>query len=141
MPIKLGPAARVCILLFCVANANAVERYTIAQSAEIVVVGKLQHASCHLQADGWHIRAEVTFSEVLYGVLNTKSNLRYGFVCSCCPTASPPPIRAIEGVVGLWFLISGANGYWASAGDCSDPGYRPIGYRDDMRRFLKTRRP
>jgi hypothetical protein len=40
----------------------------------------------------------------------------------------------------VWFLVAKKQGTWQSAGGCSDPGYRPITYRDDMRTFLRQRK-
>ncbi len=132
----------VCWALLAASVASGVERYTIARLADVVIVGRLEATKATLQRDGWHFRARVAVKEVVYGPIDPRKTLSYEFVCSCCTRLPRPPLETVSRTEGLWFLKRSRTGVWgsAAASPCSDPGYRPIEYLDDMRKFLRTHR-
>ena len=124
------------LLATCVFSA---ERYTIARSSQLVVVGRIERVRGTFRSGSWHIDGTITPTEVLYGRAPTGTALHYRFTCACCPR-SRSDIAWLSRAEGLWFLIRIDRKSWTSAGECSDPGYRPIEYLDEMRAFLRFRR-
>jgi hypothetical protein len=116
------------------------EKYSIAGESDLVVVGRLTNYSSVRRDGGWHFSGTIVFEERLFGAVPSSRNLRYRFACTCCPSLRRPSMHALANEKGLWFLLRvGRSEEWESAGSCSDPGYRPLTYLEDMRRFLRSR--
>jgi hypothetical protein len=129
------------LLLLYLQPIEALERYSIARSADLVIVGRLGVTFAFPWFDGWHFRGRLRSDEVLFGATKRGVDLDYRFVCSCCPLWPEPPLRAMAGRSALWFLKRTTEGRWESPGNCFDPGYRPLQDRDDFRKFFMTWRP
>jgi hypothetical protein len=129
------------VLSIGLATVAAEERYSIARNADLVVVGHLRDVTATKHRDGWHFRARVVVTEVLFGRATRGQILAYRFACTCCPATPRPPLADIGRQDGLWFLLRTNSQAWGSAGtSCADPGFRPISDRNDMMKVLHDRK-
>ena len=115
---------------------TAVEKYWIARNAKTIVVGRLQDVWSFPWFDGWHFRGTISVNELLVGNARSGERLRFRFVCACCPLWPRPDIKDLARNEGIWFLTASGDGTWKSAGDCSDPGYRPVSEIEAFRSML-----
>jgi hypothetical protein len=118
-------------------TARAGEKFSIATSAELVVVGQLRATTTLPWVSGWRIRGAIYPDQVLFGSESRKP-LRFEFVCSCCPWWPPPDVSFVTQRGGLWFLKR-AGEMWVSAGSCSDPGFRQLEGNADLIEYTKGR--
>jgi hypothetical protein len=129
-----------CLLLLSGDPSFGAEKYSIAEGAGLVVVGRLTNFTSVRRAGEWHFTGTIVTEEILFGSLTASRDLSYRFACSCCPSPRQPPMQALAKERGLWFLIRvDGSEAWESAGSCSDPGFRPLTYLEDIRKFLRFR--
>ena len=114
----------------------AASKYWIAGHSDLVVVGRLIDVTEKQSAGGWKLDGKILPSELLFGSAPGRS-LDFRFTCSCCP-ASRRHVMEVSRRDGLWFLVRQDGAHWTSAGDCSDPGYRPIKDRGEILQYFKT---
>ena len=129
--------ALLAALITSAGTLRAVEKYWLARTAQLVIVGRLTNAVEQHQQDGWLIQGTIVVTEVLYGPTGPGDKVAYKFLCSCCPK---PDLATVTKQDGLWFLNQSAVKNWTSAGCCGQPGYSPIREREDIRKILRLRR-
>jgi len=127
------------LMLACGERAESSEKYWIAKNADAVIIGQLREVSAVRITGGWRFRGTLVVEEVLFGPVIPLREIAYSFTCSCCPTSRRPPMEAVTKDRKLWFLNRHNKHEWTSAGSCSDAGFRSIEYRDEMRKFLRSR--
>jgi len=114
------------------------EKSTIVRAADLVIIGKLEITSNASGPDGWYLKGTINARVVLYGVAKPGDRITYDFLCSCCRPGIRSELRDYAGPAAIWFLRRRNNRAWTSAGECSDPGLRPLSERRYVERILAT---
>jgi hypothetical protein len=112
----------ISVMLILASPAWATEKYWMARSAELAVIGQLRITISYPLLDGWHFRGRIMVEEVLFGKAKLGEELSYSFVCNGCPYWPRPNLEAFTHEKGLWLLLPGKNGDWLSAGGNFTPG-------------------
>lgn len=131
---------RFCVLVLLLGNAQllrGVEKYAITKASDLIVVGALRNVWTLPWRDGWHISGTIAVKTVVHGHIEKGSDLKFTFVCSCCPKWPRPDAGVIANKSGIWFLRRASGGAWKSAGSCFDPGYRPLSELDSFQKELQ----
>jgi hypothetical protein len=130
-----GAGALAIILLAAASAVCAEERYSSANSAEIVVTGKMKSLHVMPWFDGWHVWGTLEIEEVLAGNPHGKS-LEYRF--RACPIFSRIPDFSVLRGEGLWYLKPGGPGVLVPyTGACGDPGFSSMTDHPDVIQFLR----
>jgi hypothetical protein len=118
--------------------ASGTDKRAAALSAQIIVVGKLDDLRGFPWVDGWHTSGTIRVQEVLKGTLTPGTALPYRFVCSCCHFWPRPGTREMFQEMGIWMLNRNKEGMWESAGNCSDPGFKPLSERNEITKLISS---
>jgi hypothetical protein len=128
------------VVFLVVPGVLATEKFEIAKSANLVVVGQLGKAWVFPWFDGWHIVGSIRVDQVLFGLASPQQELGYRFVCSCCSIWPKPDLQVLIGHKALWFLDRRNGDRWSPAGSCSDGGYRDLTDLAAYRSYLLLRK-
>ena len=85
--------------------AGAVEKYSIAREATLIVVGTLHPRPVFPWFDGWNLGGTIDVDEVLFGP-RPQGPISYLFVCPyrSCRNWPPPAFTSFFTAKGMWFL-------------------------------------
>ena len=127
-----------CLLLLTTLPLFAPHRFSTVASADTIVTGKMRWTSRYLWLGGWRLNGRITTTEVLFSTAKPPPVIPYRFLCSCCPLWPPPDSGSLEDLPGVWFLTKMGT-EWTSAGECYEPGFRPIRELPEVRSWLLSR--
>jgi hypothetical protein len=137
MPLKAGLMLSRCARFAWLATTLMMaqqQKYWMADHADLIVVGRFQSASERKTSTGYYIEGEIVPKETLFGP-PVRRKLKYEWLCSCCRPS--PNFDILTKTDAIWFFMKLRSGHWSSAAQtCSDPGYRPLDERSEVRTYL-----
>ncbi|MBM3813274.1 MAG: hypothetical protein FJW20_16740 [Acidimicrobiia bacterium] len=128
----------VFLLLLASVPLFAPQRYSTVASADTIITGKIRWTSRYPWFGGWRLNGEITVAGSLYSTAKPPPIIPHRFLCSCCPMWPPPNSGWMQEEQGIWFLKKSGPS-WTSAGECYEPGFRPIAELGEVRAWLLQR--
>lgn len=139
----------LCVLIACLSmsKAQCVEKYSVLNGADAVVVGLATGFQSRVALKDWRlvwiVKAKIAVDEVLLGDPRIRrKEIEYLHVFSCRSIFDPPfdvPTPLLN--KGIWFLRFHSGSWRSNGDDCGDVGYRELKFKDDYRNAILGRFP
>jgi hypothetical protein len=117
----------VAVGIILCSHVIGAERSTIVVASDLIVVGRLEVKDSASTPAGWRLQGKISIDSVIAGTPVGLKTVDYDFVCSCCRGNVGRELQAFVVQRAVWLLKKNrADSKWTSAGECSDPGLRPL---------------
>jgi len=138
--MKALPAISIALLLLFSPAGRGAEKFSIAKSADLIVIGRLHAMRFKPDDGGWGATGNLAVSRWVLGGPQARQVIKYYFACSCCVSDASDDFKRMIANEGIWFLVRDKQDQFRPAGSCQDPGFRPMRELAVFERYIKRYR-